>query len=118
LIVGEREAVAHAFLAKRGMERAPGKEIPECLAQLDDRHLRRILGDIEHPWKLRALDRVQLPAQCALRWLRQTVVDLPRLVLALPFRQRPVVGETRRAGGARQVRGLLVVRGQTDLVGS
>ena len=93
----------HAFLAKDRIPRTARKEVFERLAQLDDRHLRGVLRDFQHPREMITLDRVQLTPKRHLRGLGQAVVLLPRLVLALPLGQRPVVGEPRRAGGSGKV---------------
>lgn len=61
-VVGEGEAVVNALLAELRVLGTSGKEVLERLAQLDDRHLRRVLGDFKHPRELLALDGVQLAA--------------------------------------------------------
>src|SRR5690606_31942035 len=117
LVIGERETVVHALLAELRVFGPACKEILKRLPQLDDRHLRRVLGDFQHPRELLALDGVQLPPQGVLRGLGQSVVALPVLVLPLPFGQRPVVGKTRRARRPSQIRCLHVVRIERNLVG-
>jgi hypothetical protein len=105
-----------ALAPEHGIARAVREEILERFTQLDDRHLWRALRHFQHPGKLVALDGVQLAPQGELRrrWLRR--VGSVRRVLALPFGQRPVVGEARHAGSARQVRGLDLVKVEGDLV--
>ena len=101
LVVGEGEAVVHALLAERRGTGTAGEEVLERLPKRDDGHLRRVLRDLQHPREPLALDRVQWPPQGVLRGLRSAVVGLPRLVLALPRGERPVVGEARRVPAAR-----------------
>ena len=108
----------HTLLAKLRIAGATGKEVLEGVAQLDDRHLRRVLRDFQHPRKLLALDGVQLAAQGRLCWFGLAVVQLPRLVLAFPFSQCPVVGEAGRASGTRHVGGLHVVQIECNAMGN
>jgi hypothetical protein len=60
--VAEGEAVVNSFLAEFRVVGAARGEVPEPLAQLDDCHLRGVLGDFEHPRERLALDGVQLAA--------------------------------------------------------
>jgi hypothetical protein len=104
-----------ASLLKRGIRRTPRPEVLERFAKLDNRHLRSILRDFEHPRELFALDGIEWPTQRLLRWLGQTVVSFPGFVLPLPLGQRPVVGKSRRTCRLGKVGGLFVVRVQRDL---
>jgi hypothetical protein len=54
------------FFAEARIASPACEEVLEGLAQLDDRHLWRVLGDFQHPGELLALDSVQLAAQCSL----------------------------------------------------
>ena len=94
LVVGEGKAVAHAFLAELRVTVTTGKQVPERLARLDNRHLWRVHGDLEHPWELLALDGIELASQGSLRGLGLAIVGLPCLVLMLPLRQCPVIKQT------------------------
>lgn len=107
----------HALLAELRVLGAPGKEILERLAQLDDRHLRCALRDFQHPRELLALDGVELTPQRRLAWLGQRVVGFPCLVLPFPLGQRPVIGKARHTTGFLEIGGLHVVRIERDLVG-
>jgi hypothetical protein len=78
------------------------EKIVERLTQLDDCHLRRVLGYLQHPWKGTALDRVQLASQCGLARLGQRRVSFGKIVLTLPFTERPVIGEASNASSFRQ----------------
>ncbi|CDW92726.1 hypothetical protein THICB2_230150 [Thiomonas sp. CB2] len=118
LIVGESKAVVCAFLAKLRVACSAREEILESLTQLDDCHLRRVFRHSEHPWKLIALDRIQLAAQRRLRRLLQSVIGLPCLILALPLGQSPVVCKAGRSCSAQQIRGLRVVRVERNFVGN
>jgi hypothetical protein len=66
LVVGQSEAVMFSLPAELRIARPAGEEILERASQLDDRHLRRVLGHLEHPRKLFALDGVELATQCQL----------------------------------------------------
>ncbi len=105
------------FLAELWVFGPAREEVFERLAQMNDRHLRGILRDVQHPRELFVLDGVQLAAQGQLRWLGQAVVLLPCLVLTLPFGQRPVVGKPRGARRAGELACLRVVGVERDLVG-
>lgn len=118
LVIGEGEAVVDALFAELRVLDATGKEVLERFAQLNDRHLRCRLCDLQHPWKLLALDGVQLTTQCSLRGLGHAVVLLPCRILALPFGQRPVVGETRRACRTGKISRLPVVGCKRNPVGT
>ncbi len=118
LVVGQGEAVMHTLAAEPRVLGPAGEEVLEGIAELDDRHLRCVLGDFQHPGELLALDRVELPAQRRLRWLGQRRVGLVRRVLPTPLGQRPVVGEPRHTRRAGEVGRLCVVRVEGDLVGN
>ena len=106
MVVGEGKAVAHAFLAELRVTVTTGKQVPERLAQLDNRHLWRVPGDLEHPWELLALDGIELASQGSLRGLGLAIVGLPCLVLMLPLRQCQLLskpGYTRRSCHVRRL---------------
>ena len=63
LIIGQREAVMDTFFAEARICGASGEKVSEGVASLHNRHLRRVLGDLRHPGKLRMLEAVQLAAQ-------------------------------------------------------
>src|SRR5690606_16442131 len=62
LVIGQRKAIVFSLFAELRVLGAACKEVLERLAQLDDRHLWRVLGDFEHPREFLALDGVQLTA--------------------------------------------------------
>ena len=83
LIIGQTEPIMPSFLAKLRILGATSKKVLKRLSKLDDRHLRRVLGDFQHPMELLALDAVELAAQCHLRRLGQRRIGFARLVLPL-----------------------------------
>jgi len=62
LVVGQREAITDSLLAESWITGAPAEEVLAGNAQLDNRHLGRVLGHFQHPRKLVAFDGVELTA--------------------------------------------------------
>ena len=106
-----------AFLLERGVFCDPLKEILKGLAQVDDRHLGRVFGDLEHPGKLVPFDGVQLTPQRGVGRFRQGGIGFPRPLLLLPFCQSPVVGKPRDARRLAKVRFLDIVGIEGHLMG-
>ena len=63
LVVGERKPIMDAPFTKFRVTGTAGQEVRKSLAQLNDRHLRRVLGYLQQPRKLFALDGVELAVQ-------------------------------------------------------
>jgi hypothetical protein len=117
LVVGDLKTVVTAFSAEPRVAGKLVEKIVERLTQLDDCHLWRVLGHLQHPGIGTALDRVELAAQCGLARPCQRSICFGKIVLALPFTKRPVVGEARNASSFRQARCLHVVGFEADAVG-
>ena len=63
LVVSERKPIMYALFTKFRVSGTAGKVIRKRLAQLNDRHLWRVLGNLHHPGKLFTLDRIELATQ-------------------------------------------------------
>ena len=115
--MGQGKTVVSALFLKRGILRDTGKEILKRLAQLHDGHLRRVLGDLQHPRKLVSLDGIELTPQGCLGRLRQRRVGLPRIILLLPLVQGPIVGKARDPCRLAEIRLLHIVGIERNFMG-
>jgi hypothetical protein len=116
LVVGKSKTVVNALAPERRIASAPGEEILEGASQLDDRHLWRAFGYIQHPRELISLNTVELAPQHCLVWPERCRVGPPRGVLAPPLGQRPVVGKTCGSRSTRKVGALALIRGKPNAV--
>lgn len=118
LVVRESKTVVNAFPVKLRTLASTFKEVPEGVPQLDDRHLRGVLRDFQHPRELFPLEGVELPTESGLRWLGKRGIGLVRLVLPVPLGQRPVVRETGDSARLPEICLLSIVGIEMDLVGN
>ena len=106
----DTEVLANAFLAKLRIAGLSLEKAPKRFSKLDNRSFWGAFGDLQHPGKFIALDRVQSASQGIMGRF------LTCRILPLPFRQRPIICEARNAAGPQEVCGLSVVGYQFNLV--